>query len=87
MLGTGVEGALRVRRALDAASAGEQERSAGLLLCGWFEASGGNLERAAADLEEAVRIGDEQAAAIARLHLAFVRTQGGRAADAGRFSR
>ncbi len=82
MLGTGVEGAQRVRRALDAASAGDQERSAGLLLCGWFEASGGNLERAVADLEAAIRLGDEQAAAIARLHLAFVHTQGGRPADA-----
>ena len=82
MLGTGAEGARRVRHALAAGPAGDQERSAALVLCGWFEASGGNLERAVADLEEAIRIGDEQAAAIARLHLAFVHTQGGRAADA-----
>ncbi len=82
VLGTGVEGADRVRAALDAASPTEQDRAAALTLCGWFEASGGNLDRAVSDLEEAIRIGDDQAVAVARLHLAFVHTQGGRARDA-----
>ena len=80
MLGTGVEGAHRVRRALDSASAGAQERSSALILCGWFEASGGNLDQARTDLEEAIALGDEAGAATARLHLAFIHTQGGRAA-------
>jgi predicted ATPase len=82
VLGSGVEGADRVRGALAAASANNQEQAVGLTLCGWFEASGGNLARAVSDLEHAIHIGDQQAAAIARLHLAFVHTQGGRAADA-----
>lgn len=82
VLGTGVEGADRVRGALAAASPNDQETAAGLTLCGWFEASGGNLARAVSDLQHAIRIGDEQDAAIARLHLAFVHTQGGRPADA-----
>ena len=82
MLGAGVEGAHRVRRALDASSPSDQERSAALVLCGWFEASGGNLKRARADLREAIRLGDEHAAAVGRLHLAFVHTQGGMAAEA-----
>lgn len=82
VLGTGVEGAHRVRAALDAATADEAQRSAALVLCGWFEASGGNLSRAVADLEGAVRIGDPQRAAVARLHLAFVHTQGGHPVEA-----
>jgi predicted ATPase len=82
VLGTGVEGADRVRAALVAASPNQQDRAAALTLCGWFEASGGNLARAVSDLEEGIRIGDDRARAVARLHLAFVHTQGGRAADA-----
>ena len=82
MLGTGVDGAHLVRRALDGASAGGQERSAALILCGWFEASGGNLEQARLDLEAAILLGDEAGAATARLHLAFIETQGGRAHEA-----
>jgi predicted ATPase len=83
VLGTGVEGAHRLRAALDAVpDVSDKDRATALTLCGWFEASGGNLERAAADLEDAIRIGDAQAGVIARLHLAFVHTQGGRAADA-----
>lgn len=82
MLGTGVEGAHRVRGALDSASAGDRERTSALILCGWFEASGGNLEQARTDLEEAIALGDEAGAATARLHLAFIHTQGGRALDA-----
>ena len=88
VLGTGVEGAHRVRAAIEAASAvdagpaDEADRVAALVLCGWFEASGGDLERAVADLEEAARTPDPRAAAVARLHLAFVHTQGGRAAEA-----
>ena len=82
VLGSGVEGADSVRGALAAASPNDQEQAVGLTLCGWFEASGGNLARAVLDLEGAIRIGDQQAAAIARLHLAFVHTQGGRPADA-----
>ena len=88
VLGTGVEGASRVRTAVEAASAVdagsvvEGDRVAALVLCGWFEASGGDLDRAVADLEEAARTADPAAAAVARLHLAFVRTQGGRATEA-----
>ncbi|WP_404380455.1 winged helix-turn-helix domain-containing protein [Knoellia locipacati] len=82
VLGAGVEGADRVRAALAAASPSAQEQAAGLTLCGWFEASGGNLERAASDLQDAIRVGDDRAGAVARLYLAFVHTQGGRAADA-----
>jgi predicted ATPase/DNA-binding SARP family transcriptional activator len=82
VLGTGVEGADKVRAALAAASPNSQEQAAALTLCGWFEASGGNLDRAVADLQEAIHVGDERDGAIARLHLAFVRTQGGRARDA-----
>jgi tetratricopeptide (TPR) repeat protein len=82
VLGTGVEGAHRVRAALDAATPTDAQRAAALTLCGWFEASGGNLERATADLEEAVGLGDEVGADVARLHLAFVHTQGGRPAEA-----
>jgi predicted ATPase/DNA-binding SARP family transcriptional activator len=82
MLGTGVDGAQRVRRALDSASAGSQQRARALILCGWFEASGGNLHQAVTDLEEAITLGDEAGSATARLHLAFIHTQGGRAPDA-----
>ncbi|HEU0102949.1 MAG TPA: BTAD domain-containing putative transcriptional regulator, partial [Mycobacteriales bacterium] len=78
VLGTGVEGAHRVRAALAAAAPSDRERAAALTLCGWFEASGGDLDRAAADLEEALRIGDARAGAVAGLYLAFVHTQGGR---------
>ena len=82
MLGTGVEGAHRVRRALDSASPGAQERTRALILCGWFEASGGNLDQARTDLEDGIALGDQAGAATARLHLAFIHTQGGRAPDA-----
>ena len=88
VLGTGAEGARRVRAAVEAVSfvgAGavvEADRVAALVLCGWFEASGGDLDRAVADLEEAARTDDPAAAAVARLHLAFVHTQGGRAVEA-----
>ncbi|HSO65854.1 MAG TPA: hypothetical protein VLQ78_12215, partial [Ornithinibacter sp.] len=44
--------------------------------------SGGDLGRAVADLEEAIRLGDARDEAVARLHLAFVHTQGGRAREA-----
>jgi tetratricopeptide (TPR) repeat protein len=88
VLGTGVEGAYRVRAAVEAAAAmdagsvDEADRVAALVLCGWFEASGGDLARAVADLEDAARTPDPRAAAVARLYLAFVHTQGGRAAAA-----
>jgi tetratricopeptide (TPR) repeat protein len=82
VLGTGVEGSDKVRAALAAASPNSHEQAAALTLCGWFEASGGNLESAGSDLQEAIHVGDERARAIARLHLAFVHTQGGRARDA-----
>ncbi len=83
VMGTGVVGATRINQALAAASStSKSERAAALTLCGWFEASGGDLDRAATAIEEAIRIGDPTAAAVGRLHLAFVRTQGGRAADA-----
>ena len=78
VLGAGVDGAHRVRAALDAASPGDRDRAAALTLCGWFEASGGNLDRAARGPRGGHRIGDDAGAAVARLHLAFVHTQGGR---------
>jgi tetratricopeptide (TPR) repeat protein len=82
VLGTGVEGAHKVRAALDAAAPGEEDRAAALTLCGWFQAASGDLERAADDLRTAIEIGDARAGAIARLHLTFVHTQAGRTADA-----
>jgi predicted ATPase/predicted negative regulator of RcsB-dependent stress response len=82
VLGAGVEAAERVRTALAAAAPSAEDRAAGLTLCGWFEASGGNLDRAEADLREAMRLGDNRAQAVARLHLSFVHTQGGRAEEA-----
>lgn len=83
VLGTGIEGAHKVRAALDAAAAArEDDRAAAWILCGWFEAAGGSLERAAQDLQRAIAIGDARAGAIARLHLAFVHTQAGRPAEA-----
>jgi tetratricopeptide (TPR) repeat protein len=83
LLGTGVEGAQRIRGALDAAGASTpKDRAAALTLCGWFEASGGNLGQAVADIEEAIRVGNTQAGAVATLFLAFIHTQGGRPANA-----
>ena len=82
VLGTGVEGAHRVRAAATPRASMTAQRAAALVLCGWFEASGGDLDRAVADLEEGVRADDPRAAAVARLRLAFVHTQGGRPADA-----
>jgi predicted ATPase/DNA-binding SARP family transcriptional activator len=82
VLGTGVEGADRVRAALGPASVTDLQRAAALSLCGWFEASGGNLDRAVADLEDAADVDDPGAAATVRLNLAFVHTQAGRPVEA-----
>ncbi|GIF63816.1 SARP family transcriptional regulator [Asanoa ishikariensis] len=75
VLGAGPDGARRVRAALSAADsrASEQDRATALLLAGFLEASGGDLDRATADLEEAGGNG---------LYLAFVRSQQGRAPEA-----
>jgi predicted ATPase/DNA-binding SARP family transcriptional activator len=84
MLGAGPESVDRCRAALAAAQtvASPHERATGLLLVGWLEASGGNLDRAIGDLQEAMRIGDDRARAVGRLYESFVRTQQGRAHDA-----
>ncbi|MFG1606417.1 hypothetical protein [Actinoplanes sp. NPDC049265] len=61
-------------------------RVAGLLLAGWLEASAGDVGRAAADLDEALaqaeRLGDRRLRADAQRHLAFLRIQQGRPAEA-----
>jgi predicted ATPase/DNA-binding SARP family transcriptional activator len=85
VLGAGVEAARRVRHALAAASSlvTPQDRVRALLLTGWLEASGGDLDLATDDLNEVLRIGNERQRAEAQLHLAFVCSQLGRADEAG----
>jgi predicted ATPase/DNA-binding SARP family transcriptional activator/tetratricopeptide (TPR) repeat protein len=76
ILGGGVEAAARVRDAV-AASRGTApggNRATGLLLAGWLEASGGNVEQATADIERATSLGGDDVLSLARLHLAFVHT-------------
>ena len=51
-----------------------------MLFAGWFEASGGDLERAITEVREAVRIADDKSRA--RLFLAFVHSQQGRPHEA-----
>jgi predicted ATPase/DNA-binding SARP family transcriptional activator/predicted negative regulator of RcsB-dependent stress response len=56
------------------------ERVDAMLFAGWFEASGGDLDRAVAEIRTAVDLADDRA--HARLFLAFVHSQQGRADDA-----
>ena len=59
------------------------DRVDGLLFAGWFEASGGDLDRAVADVREAIAIADTgELRSRARLILAFVHSQSGRPHDA-----
>ena len=76
ILGGGVEAAARVRNAVAAArgTAPGADRANGLLLAGWLEASGGNVEQATADVERAMSLGGNEVLSLARLHLAFVHT-------------
>ncbi len=84
VLGAGPEAVDRCRAALAAARtvAPPHEGAAGLLLTGWLEASGGNLDHATADIERAMRLADDELRTVGRLYLSFVRTQQGRAGDA-----
>ncbi|WP_328472023.1 hypothetical protein OHA21_08780 [Actinoplanes sp. NBC_00393] len=81
MLGAGAEAARRSRAALTAAGpqAPVPQRVTALLFTGWFEAAGGDLEQAAADVDEACALaGDEELRARGQLFRAFVHTQAGR---------
>ncbi len=84
VLGDGVAGARRLHGALLAAErlAQPDQRVQALLLSGWLEASAGDVDRAAADLEEALALAsalsDERLVADAWRHLAFARVQQGR---------
>ncbi|MEV6490095.1 BTAD domain-containing putative transcriptional regulator, partial [Actinoplanes sp. NPDC051633] len=82
LLGAGTDTAQRVRTAAAAAGATTGDRATGLLLAGWLEASGGNLDDATADIEQGAALGGDTHRRIAELYLAFVRTQQGRAAEA-----
>ncbi|WP_203701387.1 BTAD domain-containing putative transcriptional regulator [Asanoa iriomotensis] len=72
VLGAGPDGARRIRDA-----AGDLPPAA-LLLTGFLEASGGDLDRATADISQGMADDSD----VGRLYLAFVRSQQGRAADA-----
>jgi predicted ATPase/DNA-binding SARP family transcriptional activator len=102
VLGAGVDAAVRSRTALAAAGracgtdAGRGSGAASrvtardvvdaLLFAGWFEASGGDVDRAVADVEEAIGVadtaGDAELRASGGLILAFVYSQQGRPHDA-----
>jgi predicted ATPase/DNA-binding SARP family transcriptional activator len=84
VLGAGPEAVERCRTALVAAQPVAQPRevAVGLLLVGWLEAAGGNLDRATADIDQAMRLPDDELRSIGRLYLSFVRSQQGRARDA-----
>jgi tetratricopeptide (TPR) repeat protein len=78
VLNDGVQGARRIRAALDAAErlAEPADRVAGMLFASWLEASAGNLERATADVDRATRLanstGDSRLVALARWYRSFV---------------
>jgi predicted ATPase len=84
VLGGNSDAAQRVRAAVASARAVAQtsDVTAALLLAGWLEASGGDLEVATADLDEAMRLGDPLARSTGTLYLAFIRSQQGRAEGA-----
>jgi predicted ATPase len=83
VLGAGPDAVERCRSALVAAQPVAQPRdlAVGLLLVGWLEASGGNLDSATADIEQAIQF-DNDLRSVGQLYLSFVRTQQGRARDA-----
>ena len=84
-LGAGRDAAERHRSALSAAgpAAPTADRVDGLLFAGWFEASGGDLDRAVADVQSALALADtDELRARARIFLAFVHSQGGRPHEA-----
>ena len=79
MLGADPGAALRAALVAAGPAAPIAERVDGLLFDGWFEAVGGNLDRAIADIDEAIAIADDDALrARGHLFLAFAHTQGGR---------
>ncbi|MGV1007169.1 MAG: AfsR/SARP family transcriptional regulator [Dermatophilaceae bacterium] len=84
VLGVGPDGARRLRDAVRAAArhATAHDRASGLLLAGWLEASGGNLEQAVADLDAGMLGDDIQLRSMGELYLAFVRSQQGRGREA-----
>ncbi len=81
VLGDGVAGASRVRKALSV-TATDRKRTQSLLLAGWLEASAGDVTLAAADLdgagEAALRCGDALLPADVERHRAFLAIQQGR---------
>ncbi len=83
VLGAGTDGSRRMRAALAAAgdAAPAYARADALLLAGWLEASSGDLDQATADIEAAMAL-EPELVEVGRLHLSFVRSQQGRAADA-----
>ena len=79
MLGADPGAALRAALVAAGPTAPIAERVDGLLFAGWFEAVGGNLDRAISDIDEAIAIADDDALrARGHLFLAFAHTQGGR---------
>jgi predicted ATPase/DNA-binding SARP family transcriptional activator len=84
ILGSGPDAAQRIHAALNAADtvATARDRATGLLLVGFLEASGGNLDQATAAIEQAMQRGDDELRSVGRLYLSFVRSQQGRAQDA-----
>jgi predicted ATPase/DNA-binding SARP family transcriptional activator len=83
VLGAGVEGAQRVYAAVTATEsvAAADDRATGLLLAGWLEASGGDLDLATTHIEQAMKIASDELRGVGRLHLSFVRSQQGRPHD------
>ncbi len=83
VLGDGEAGAARVRGALTAAPEADASTSAAaLLLACWLEASAGDLELAAGDLNRAeMLVDDDRLRADLHRHRAFLRIQQGRPAD------
>ena len=83
VLGAGTDGSRRMRAALAAAgeAAPAYARADALLLAGWLEASSGDLDQATADIEQAMAL-EPDLVEVGRLHMSFVRSQQGRAADA-----
>ena len=88
VLGDGIAGAARIRAALAASDSTVQvqDRTEGLLLAGWLEASAGDLGRADSDLDQAwvgaSSLGSAELTADVQRHRAFLRLQQGRPTDA-----
>ena len=84
VLGFGPVAARRVRDAVAAAGIGAagRDRAKGMLLAGWLEASGGDLDQATADIDAGMRMGDDESRSEGQLYLAFIRSQQGRGQDA-----